>query len=606
MAMFPGEGDDEIHDRVPGEVDSADINKPWTMFFDKSSYDTVGGAGVVFEAPQGELLSYSFKLDFSCSNNVAEYEALILGLRIAKELGLGGVEIKGDSRLVTNQVNGDFHVKEPHLAPDQAEAQNLISQTGSTLDHTGSGKNKNDDALETLASKMQLNDKEEGTVTVKRKELPNTWKEDMAFKEADDWRRTYIDNLSKTEEDRVIPTRTMKQFVLIQGALYYRETGGALARCVNKREAEKILRELHTTTCGQTAAVHLYIKLQRRGVYWLSMSVQAAALQDSCADCQAPPQLSEVCTADGVDWRQPYVDFIQNGKLPSDRQASLKIQNKAARFFMHEGILYRRSYSNAMLRCLSDEEAAEVMTRSHNAEHQGMRKLFLQLYEGGFYWTTMESDTAEHDVIYLLRQYNVRLHMSTPYYPQGNGQAEESNKTLIRILSRTVEDHHREWNEQLPLAVWAYKISKLSSTGASPYSTVYGEDAILPAEIAIPSARVAVPSHTTPYEVSRFAHLDTIEERRARAERFAEAYRKRTSNYYNQNVKERRFEVDDLVLKIASHVQRNASAGKFAAKWEGPFRVRKVAESGYYKLRRMNGTKVKSPINGKWIKKFYA
>ncbi|XP_026410009.1 uncharacterized protein LOC113305123 [Papaver somniferum] len=191
------------------------------MFFDGSSYDTVGEEGVVFEAPQGELLSYLFKLDFPCCNNVAEYESLILGLRMAKELGLGGVEIKGDSRLVTNQVNGNFHVKEPHLAPYRPEAQNLISQTVSTLDHTGRGKNKHADVLATLASEIQLNDNEEDTVTFRRKELPNTWKEDMAFEEADDWRRTYIDDLTKTEEDRVIPTRTLKKFVFINGALYY-------------------------------------------------------------------------------------------------------------------------------------------------------------------------------------------------------------------------------------------------------------------------------------------------------------------------------------------------------------------------------------------------
>ncbi|XP_026395987.1 uncharacterized protein LOC113290616 [Papaver somniferum] len=258
MAMFPRERDDEIHDRVPGEVDAADFNKPWTMFFNGSSYDTVGGDGVVFEAPQGELFSYSFKLDFPYSNNVSEYEAFILGLRMAKDLGLGGVEIKDDSRLVTNQVNGDFHVKEPHLAPYRAEAQNLVSQTGSTLDHTGRGKNKQADALTILASKIQLNDKDEGTVIVRRKELPSTWKEDMAFEEADDWRRTYIDDLTKTKEDRVMLTQTLKQFVLIRGALYYRAAGWSLSRCMGKREAKKILQELHVTTCVQTAEVHLY------------------------------------------------------------------------------------------------------------------------------------------------------------------------------------------------------------------------------------------------------------------------------------------------------------------------------------------------------------
>ncbi|XP_026416474.1 uncharacterized protein LOC113311899 [Papaver somniferum] len=191
-----------------------------------------------------------------------------------------------------------------------------------------------------------------------------------------------------------------------------------------------------------------------------------------------------------------------------------------------------------------------------------------------------EKSFVNKDVIDLLRQYNIRLHTSTPYYPKGNGKAEAKNKTLIQILSRTVLDHHREWHEQLSVALWAYRISKRSSTGASPYSLVYGEDAILPAEITIPSARVAMASHTTPDEISRFAHLETIEERITRAERFAEAYRKRASNYYNQSVKERAFKVDELVLKIAPHVQRNAGAGKFAANWEGSFMIRKVEESG--------------------------
>ncbi|XP_026410483.1 uncharacterized protein LOC113305683 [Papaver somniferum] len=78
------------------------------MFFDGSSYDFYGGAGIVFEAPKKELLSFAFKLDFECSNNVAEYEALILGLRLAEDLNLGAIDVKGDSNLVTNQISGDF------------------------------------------------------------------------------------------------------------------------------------------------------------------------------------------------------------------------------------------------------------------------------------------------------------------------------------------------------------------------------------------------------------------------------------------------------------------------------------------------------------------
>ncbi|XP_026410345.1 uncharacterized protein LOC113305538 [Papaver somniferum] len=163
-------------------------------------------------------------------------------------------------------------------------------------------------------------------------------------------------------------------------------------------------------------------------------------------------------------------------------------------------------------------------------------------------------------VIYLLDQYGIKFHTSTVYYPQGNGQAEATNKKLLKILSRMVYDHDRIWHEQLPLALWAYRISRRSSTGASPYSLVYGEDEILPAEISIPSARVAMASLTTPDDVSRFAHLDTIEERRAKAERLSDKYRQQTTRYYNQKVKERIFSVNDVVMKIAPHVQHNEKA----------------------------------------------
>ncbi|XP_026442457.1 uncharacterized protein LOC113342003 [Papaver somniferum] len=124
-----------------------------------------------------------------------------------------------------------------------------------------------------------------------------------------------------------------------------------------------------------------------------------------------------------------------------------------------------------------------------------------------------------------------------PQQTEGNGQAEATNKTLLRILSRTVHDHHGSWHEHIPLALWVYGISKRSSTRAYPYSLAYGEDAILPAEISIRSARVGMSSLTTPDEVSRSAHLDTLEERRAKAERFTNKYRQRTARCYNQKVK---------------------------------------------------------------------
>ncbi|XP_026428576.1 uncharacterized protein LOC113324471 [Papaver somniferum] len=176
-----------------------------------------------------------------------------------------------------------------------------------------------------------------------------------------------------------------------------------------------------------------------------------------------------------------------------------------------------------------------------------------------------ETSFINQTVKELLDQYGIKFHTSNVYYLQGNGQAEATNETLLTILSQTVHDHHISWHEQLPLALWAYHISKRISTGASPYSLVYGEHAIVPTKIVIPPARVAMASLTTPNEVRRFSHFDTLEERRAKAERFADKYKQRKTKYYNQKVKLRTFSENDIVLKIALHVQRDAKSEKFAA-----------------------------------------
>ncbi|XP_026451956.1 uncharacterized protein K02A2.6-like [Papaver somniferum] len=205
----------------------------------------------------------------------------------------------------------------------------------------------------------------------------------------------------------------------------------------------------------------------------------------------------------------------------------------------------------------------------------------------------------------LLDQYGIKFHTLIVYYPQRNVRAEATNKTLLRILSRSVHDHHMSWHEQLPLALWAYRISKRSSTGSFPYSLVYGEDAILPAEIVIPSARVAMASLTTPDQVNQFAHLDTLEEQRAKVEPFTDKYRQRTTRYYNQKVKKRTFSINDVVMKIAPHVQRNEQEGKFSANLQDPYVISEAAEIGYYYLKRVNGSRINTPINGKWLKTYY-
>ena len=95
------------------------------MHFDGSKMRTGLGAGVVLTSPKGDKLRYALQIHFAASNNVAEYEALIHGLRLAKELGIRRILCYGDSDLVVQQSSGDWDAKDANMASYRFLVQQL-------------------------------------------------------------------------------------------------------------------------------------------------------------------------------------------------------------------------------------------------------------------------------------------------------------------------------------------------------------------------------------------------------------------------------------------------------------------------------------------------
>ena len=83
-------------------------NTYWTIHFDGSRQLEGSRAGVVLASPKGDKFHYVLQLMFPCTNNAAEYEALLHGLRMAKEMSLSRVRCFGDSDLVAQQVSGKW------------------------------------------------------------------------------------------------------------------------------------------------------------------------------------------------------------------------------------------------------------------------------------------------------------------------------------------------------------------------------------------------------------------------------------------------------------------------------------------------------------------
>jgi ribonuclease HI len=123
------------------------------MFFDGSLMKTGAGAGLLFISPLGKHLLYVPRLHFPASNNVAEYEALVNGLRIAIELGVRRLDARGDSQLVIDQVMKNFHCHDPKMEAYCDEVRRLKDKFyGLELNHIARRYNETADELAKIAS----------------------------------------------------------------------------------------------------------------------------------------------------------------------------------------------------------------------------------------------------------------------------------------------------------------------------------------------------------------------------------------------------------------------------------------------------------------------
>ncbi|KAK4382211.1 hypothetical protein Sango_2894800 [Sesamum angolense] len=126
------------------------------MYFDGASHKEGADAGVVFVTSKGEVLLYSFTLTENCSNNIAEYQALILGLEIVVDAEQLPLKVYGDFQLVVNQLLGLYEVDKPELLPYHKYAKKLMGWLGDVeLENLPRKDNKQANDLAKLASHFQ-------------------------------------------------------------------------------------------------------------------------------------------------------------------------------------------------------------------------------------------------------------------------------------------------------------------------------------------------------------------------------------------------------------------------------------------------------------------
>jgi ribonuclease HI len=94
--------------------DSKD-NFVWKMCFEGACSKECSGAGIFFISPTKEVIPISYKLEFDTTNNISEYEALLLGLKAARDMGIDKLSVFGDSELIIHHIKNIYQTKQQRL-----------------------------------------------------------------------------------------------------------------------------------------------------------------------------------------------------------------------------------------------------------------------------------------------------------------------------------------------------------------------------------------------------------------------------------------------------------------------------------------------------------
>ncbi|GKD74156.1 reverse transcriptase domain-containing protein, partial [Tanacetum coccineum] len=173
--------------------------------------------------------------------------------------------------------------------------------------------------------------------------------------------------------------------------------------------------------------------------------------------------------------------------------------------------------------------------------HDGHRQVVAKAMNIGYYWPSMHRDVKElikacddcqahasvprlpkADMISVTSAWlfqsgaeklKIQLISTSVYHPQGNEAVGRANKSLLRGIKTKLEKGGSAWAEEVPNVLWAHRTMKKTSNGETPFSLTYGTEAVIPAEIGMPTHRTSSMNEKTNDQELRL-NLNLLEERR--------------------------------------------------------------------------------------------
>ncbi|KAL0385986.1 UNVERIFIED_CONTAM: Ribonuclease HI [Sesamum radiatum] len=394
----------------------------WLLHVDGSSTTQGSGAGIVITTPQGEDLEFAIKFGFKASNNEAEYEALVIGMRMAHEAGTRHLLAYSDSQLIVKQVESAYEAKEESM----------------------------------IQYLQQITDLKTGFNHFQIIQIP---KEENAK----------VDCLSKLTmliHGGRNPCPPRDTWRMLWSPRRHKDSG-------QQNPVSRILLANHEAGCDPINIV---------GPFPLAASQRKFLLV-------------------AIDYFTKWVEA----------EPLARITEGEVMKFIWKNIVFRFGIPREII-------------SENGRQFQGQR------------------------IQEWCRGLHIRQKFTTVAHAQANEQVEVTNRILVQGIKRRLERVGGNWVEELTSVLWAYRTTPRGSTGKSPFQLVYGTEAIILAELGIPSHRVMNFFEKCNESLLR-ENLDLIEELREKAFMRIQRYKNIMINSYNKRVRSRSFQVGDLVLR---------------------------------------------------------
>ncbi|GJZ88752.1 reverse transcriptase domain-containing protein [Tanacetum coccineum] len=237
-------------------------------------------------------------------------------------------------------------------------------------------------------------------------------------------------------------------------------------------------------------------------------------------------EVSTIVEEEGHNWMTPIMEYLEKGVWPKDENEARALRMKISQYVMEDGVLFKKSYLSPMLRCVWSPKGIDTDNGT-------------QLVNDPF------KTVFKRKVVKRWNEWIKQFMNTLVGTPQANGLVERANKSLMHGLKARLGRGIVGWVDELPNILWAHRTMLKTSNGETPFSLTYGSEAIIPAEIGMPTY-VTIHFNEAQNEEEMRLNLDLSQERRETVAIREAKYKKKVEQYYNKRVRPRSFKVGDL------------------------------------------------------------